>query len=266
MNWLGLLVPLVYLGILLGSLYTFSHLYRQRKINAQLNLEPYFPAHTARNVYLTLLHQTDSQADLKQVPNSVLIAALLERAIEDIHRIRDIQMRKGPLNTLLQRGVVGEETWQRFLRAEQEMEMELKDVVNEANALATGFGNTIFQTASEMAVNRMTKKQVEQKQATLTKEKADWEAMRESARRELEGGNPSFTTKSEPEKSDLAVQAKEVSAVSAPEKPKMTATVSSDDDAVLVETPAGQDVRPDTPGSVGGNTSGGKTKKKKNKK
>jgi translocation protein SEC66 len=30
-DWLGLAVPLVYLGILLGSLATFSSLYRKRK-------------------------------------------------------------------------------------------------------------------------------------------------------------------------------------------------------------------------------------------
>jgi translocation protein SEC66 len=30
-NWLGLALPLVYLGLLVGSLATFSSLYRKRK-------------------------------------------------------------------------------------------------------------------------------------------------------------------------------------------------------------------------------------------
>ena len=34
---------------------------------------------------------------------------------------------------LLARGVVGDEIWQRLLRAEQEMEVEVKDVVQEVS-------------------------------------------------------------------------------------------------------------------------------------
>ena len=171
----SLLVPITYLSILLGSLATFSTLYRRRQTNSKLSLQPYFPPHTARNVYLTLLHQTDTQPDLKTVPNSVLCAALQERACEDMMRIREIQTRKGPLNTLLQRGVVGDEIWQRLLRAEQELEAELKDVVAEANALATGWGATIFQTANEIVVNRMTRAKIEEneRQAVFSGEDGD---------------------------------------------------------------------------------------------
>lgn len=68
---------------------------------------------------------------LKQVPDSVLKAALLRRALEDIQRILQLRTAKPALQTLLQRGSVGEELWQRFQRAEKEMEEEVKDVVNE---------------------------------------------------------------------------------------------------------------------------------------
>lgn len=36
---------------------------------------------------------------------------------------------------LLQRGSVGDDLWQRFLRAEKEMEEEVKDVVSEVGLL-----------------------------------------------------------------------------------------------------------------------------------
>ena len=55
----------------------------------------------------------------------------MQRAVEDIRRIVQLRTAKPALQTLLQRGSVGEELWQRFLRAEKEMEEEVKDVVNE---------------------------------------------------------------------------------------------------------------------------------------
>lgn len=42
-----------------------------------------------------------------------------------------IRSAKPALNQLLQRGSVGDDLWQRFLRAEKEVEAELKDVVEE---------------------------------------------------------------------------------------------------------------------------------------
>lgn len=40
---------------------------------------------------------------------------------------------KQACSTLLQRGSVGDDLWQRFLRAEKEMEEELRDVVVEVS-------------------------------------------------------------------------------------------------------------------------------------
>lgn len=241
---LSLLVPIIYLTILVGSLATFSTLYRRRQTTAKLSLSPYFPPHTARNVYLTLLHQTDTQSDLKTVPNSILCAALQERACADILRIREIQTRKGPLNTLLQRGVVGDDVWQRLLRAEQELEAEIKDVQAEANALAPEWGNTIFQSANEIIVNRLTKEKLLEKRAGLEAEKEAWEKVKEQSRAELEGETSNATS---------------TTSTSTPEKvkPKAAAvTEASDEDTVLVEKTG------DTNASGGG----GKNKKKKGKK
>lgn len=153
MNWLSLLIPFAYLGILVASLATFSSLYRKRKAGlfpllhsstptpwltysaaASLSLAPYFPPHTQRNIYFSLLHLSDdagANEKAPKVPDSILRAALLARAQEDITRIIEIRTRKQALSTLLQRGVVGDEIWQRLLRAEQELELEVKDVVQE---------------------------------------------------------------------------------------------------------------------------------------
>lgn len=137
--WTNLTLPILYLTILIGSLYTFSTLYRKRQIANTAKLSPWFPRHRQRDVYLSLLHLDPAEASeggdgekvLKQVPDSVLKAALLRRALEDIQRILQLRTAKPALQTLLQRGSVGEELWQRFQRAEKEMEEEVKDVVNE---------------------------------------------------------------------------------------------------------------------------------------
>lgn len=66
-----------------------------------------------------------------RVPDSVLRAALLRRAVEDIQRLIQIRSSKQACQQLLQRGSVGDDLWQRFKRAEKELEEELKDVVQE---------------------------------------------------------------------------------------------------------------------------------------
>lgn len=68
------------------------------------------------------------------MPDSILKAALLQRACEDVHRILAIRSGKQALSNLLQRGSVGDDLWQRFTRAEKEMEEELRDVVTEVLA------------------------------------------------------------------------------------------------------------------------------------
>lgn len=97
------------------------------------NLEPWFPPHLQRNIYLSLLHMEPEAGQEKapKIPDSVIRAALLRRAVEDIRRIIQIRTSKQALNTLLQRGSVGEDLNQRFLAAEKEIQEELQDVVSE---------------------------------------------------------------------------------------------------------------------------------------
>ena len=69
-DWLMLLIPFAYLSILVGSLYTFSSIYRKRKAAKAASLEPWFPTHIQRNVYLSLLHMESPKC-----PDSILKAA-----------------------------------------------------------------------------------------------------------------------------------------------------------------------------------------------
>ncbi|KAI0625748.1 translocation protein sec66 [Pyrenophora tritici-repentis] len=169
-DWVMLTVPFAYIGILAGSFAVFTNLYKKRQAANAASLEPWFPTHLQRNVYLSLLHMEDPKT-----PDSVLKAALLRRATEDIHRIVQVRNAKQALQVLLQRGSVGDDLWQRFQRAEKEIEEELRDVVNEANAFAPNWGQTIFQSASEMAQNNHIRERLAEITAKAPAEKEWWE-------------------------------------------------------------------------------------------
>ncbi|KAL7629370.1 Translocation protein S66 [Parahypoxylon ruwenzoriense] len=186
-DWMSLLLPFAYITVLGGSLYTFSTIYRKRKASENANLEPWFPPHLQRNIYLTLLHMEPEAGQEKAptVPDSVIRAALLRRAVEDIRRIIQIRTSKQALNTLLQRGSVGDDLNQRFMRAEKEIEEELRDVVTEANALAPGWGQTIFQSANEIAANTMLRTRLDEIESRAAADREWWTKRRETIQKEF---------------------------------------------------------------------------------
>lgn len=149
-NWVSLSIPIAYLSVLVGSLVTFSYLYRRRKagtsipssFGSQVNvyvakaasLASWFPPHLQRNIYLSLLHHEQVNPEtgkLVTIPDSIIKTALLRRAAEDINRIISLRSAKPALGILLQKGSIGDDLWQQFQRAEKELEAELEDVVLE---------------------------------------------------------------------------------------------------------------------------------------
>ncbi|TVY24988.1 Translocation protein [Lachnellula hyalina] len=186
-DWWGLALPFAYIAVLLGALVTFSSMSRKRRAAKSANLAPWFPPHLQRNIYLSLLHLEPEEGKEKApaVPDSVIRAALLRRAVEDIHRIIQIRSAKQACSTLLQRGSVGDDLWQRFERAEKEMEEELRDVVTEANALTPNWGQTIFQSANEIAAGTLLRKKLQDIQSQAPAEKEWWERRRASIQSEF---------------------------------------------------------------------------------
>ncbi|KKY16423.1 putative translocation protein [Phaeomoniella chlamydospora] len=256
-DWISLLIPFAYLGILVASLGTFSSLYRKRKAAKSLHLAPYFPPHTPRDIYLTLLH-TDSP----KPPDSIIRSALILRACENVRRILAIRLRKPALQTLLARGSVGDDLWQRLVRAEKELEEEVKDVVNEANALANGWGQTIFQTASEMVNREMLNEKLGKIRESEGREKEEWIKRRDERRadalRDL-GATENNTSQEEKEVIKVTKGGMEALAKKAEVRQETSTTAGStvsDEDGVLVEKELAQ-------AAAGGSSSGGGGKKKK---
>ncbi|KAF2435848.1 hypothetical protein EJ08DRAFT_645530 [Tothia fuscella] len=238
-HWLALALPFAYLGVLVGIMASFSRLYRQNKARKAASLAPWFGPHLQRDLYLSLLH-IEPDEKTPRVPESILKAALLRRATEDIHRIISIRNTKSALAALLQRGSVGDDLWQRFQRAEKEIEEELRDVVNEANAFSPNWGATIFQSANEMASNQMIRKRMDELQAQKDSERQWWDHRKASIESDFmnELDRDAATANSAPP------------AKTAP----ATSTRVSDDDTVLVEA-----------GGPADKGQSGKNKKKKGK-
>lgn len=116
-------------------------------ITASRRIEPWFPSHPERDVYVSLL-QCDPPAH-----DGLIKAALVRRAVADVHRIFRLREDKVALSNLLQRGSIGDDLWTSFLAAEKELEAEILEVVTEAETFKAGWGNLIFQTAAEIVQN-----------------------------------------------------------------------------------------------------------------
>ncbi|RSH94632.1 translocation protein S66 [Saitozyma podzolica] len=150
----SLIVPLAYITVLVTSLAIFSRVYRRRRAVAKTSFEPWFPAHPTRDVYITLLSSPTP------VPDSLLKSALLVRATADVRRIWRLRDDKAALTSLHQRGLIGDDTMERFAAAEKELEAEIVDVVQEAHSFRQGWGGMIFATATEMAQAEKTRETV----------------------------------------------------------------------------------------------------------
>jgi translocation protein SEC66 len=158
----SVLVPVLYLIVVFGSLALFSHFYRKRTAGKSIffflnsrgdtylaqTFDPYFESHPERDAYVTLIQITDPP-----VLDATLKAALVRRAMTDVTRVIRLREDKPALQNLLQKGSIGDDLWNSMLAAERELEAEIMEVVSEANSFVEGWGQSIFQTASEMIAN-----------------------------------------------------------------------------------------------------------------
>lgn len=121
------------------------------------NGNPWFPeGHPERDIYQTLVQAaatSSAEGGSAAIPDVVLKAALLNRAMTDVKRIIRMRDDKQALSVLLQKGSIGDETMARFTMAEKELEAEILDVVSEANTFKEGWGQLIFPSASEMVAH-----------------------------------------------------------------------------------------------------------------
>jgi translocation protein SEC66 len=168
-----------YLALVLGSLTVFSTIYRRRKALQLSSIEPWFPDHPNRDIYLTLLHQEPA------CPPQLLKAALLERAREDISQVYILRESKAAGSQLLQKGSISEVTFQRIVAAESELNAEIADVMAEAKALGgEEWGSSILPQANESYQKRIVLEAIERSKALAEFERRRWDE-EETFRKEL---------------------------------------------------------------------------------
>jgi translocation protein SEC66 len=168
-----------YLVLVLGSLTVFSTIYRRRKALQLASVEPWFPNHRERDIYLTLLHQEPA------CPPRLLKAALLKRAKEDISRVYILRESKAAATQLLQKGSISEMTFQRIVAAEGELNAEIADVMAEAKALGgEEWGSSILPQANEFYQKKIVLETIERSKTLAVKERKKWDD-EETFRKEL---------------------------------------------------------------------------------
>jgi translocation protein SEC66 len=177
------IAPIAYLVVVLGSFAVFSTIYRRRKALESSNIEPWFLQHRERDIYLTLLHLDHP------CPPKLLKAALLERAKEDVSRIYSLREDKTAATMLLQKGSIGESTFQRIVAAEADMNAEIADVVAEAKALGgEEWGQTILPQANEYYQKLAVLKTIDRTKQLAERERKKWDeeqALRKRYQEEL---------------------------------------------------------------------------------
>lgn len=81
----------------------------------------------------------------------------MRRAIADVQRLVRIREDKPALQMLLQKGAIGDDIFNSLTTAENEIQTELVEVVQEANSFVPNWGQWIFPSASEFIANERTR-------------------------------------------------------------------------------------------------------------
>ncbi|KAF0415735.1 Sec62/63 complex, subunit Sec66 [Gigaspora margarita] len=137
-------MAITYIGGMLLVMSAFSFIWRRRK-TATIKYEPWFPEHTTRDIYVSLLQEKSPPPTELQ-----LKSALLRRAMTDVERMLKLGEDRPALVSLVQKGLVGEDLWNSFLKAEQELQQDIMEVTAEADTFKEDWGQTILHTANQM--------------------------------------------------------------------------------------------------------------------
>jgi translocation protein SEC66 len=126
--------------------------------------------------------------------------------MEDVGRIYELREQKPSLTNLVKSGQIGEDVWNQFQAAEEEMELELMEVVQEANRLKDGWGQQIFQTASEMVMHERQKEQQREMEEMQKEQEREKKQQEEREREEQQAAEKEEKERSERERERLAAE------------------------------------------------------------
>ncbi|KAJ3109722.1 translocation protein S66 [Phlyctochytrium bullatum] len=116
------------------------------KPSSTLDLDKgFFGPHLQKAQYeeLSEMYSPEDEYGLK-----ILTSALVRRAMVDVQRIWQLREEKPSLQNLVRSGVLGEDMMEKINIAEKELEVEVQDLMAEADMYKPGWGKSIFQEAT----------------------------------------------------------------------------------------------------------------------
>lgn len=154
---ISILTPLAYIFVMVTSIIVFSVVYRRRKVLQLSNLKPVYDISFARDNYFYVKDLYDQQKEEKKlpidkrVPLSVVHSALTRWAENDIRQIIKMKQNKEILTQMHQRGFIADSTYTKFVTSEKALELEVQDIVAEAESIQEGLGQQLFALVTDIS-------------------------------------------------------------------------------------------------------------------
>ena len=160
---LSIFVPIAYIVTLFVSLSLFSKVYRRRALRVmqryqavssqEAEIQPDRAIFKALSEIQGNYPNEPADSDEWIVPRQTLQAALLARAVAVLRSMSSLRLDKQALQSLLDRGSLGDDAATMLEAKEGEVRAEAFDVVREANRFHPAWGKLIFETANHSSTN-----------------------------------------------------------------------------------------------------------------
>lgn len=160
---LSIFVPLAYIVTLFASLALFSKVYRartqKRRAKLQTLLSDAADGQVDRAIYQALSDIQGESFDAPAndtawtVPKATLQAALLARAVSTLKTMGKLRQDKQALQTLLERGSVGDDSAAMLETKENDTRNEAFEISREAGRFHPSWSKLIFENANQIAIN-----------------------------------------------------------------------------------------------------------------
>lgn len=148
--------PLIYVSILIISLITFASYYRKKTIRELTELQSIFDETDARDIHLQLKSMSESEE--AKVHEKVLKAALLNRGAEAIRRSLKLKEFEPQVEMLYKNGSIGEDYWKRYQNEVKLVDLEFKQVIQEAEMMQQGWAQLFVAVSKEICFNQALKR------------------------------------------------------------------------------------------------------------
>ncbi|KAI5967856.1 sec66 [Candida margitis] len=152
---ISIFTPLIYVGVVLTIFVVFSIFYRRHRLAKFQQVEPIFKENYNAILYQQLKSQcNDPDLPKDQKPHEkVMKAALLRRGVEAIRRSMKLKENEPVFNKLYQNGSIGDDMFKQLEFEVKFQELELRDIVAEAEQYKKGWSQTFFPLAQEICFN-----------------------------------------------------------------------------------------------------------------